>query len=41
MGIGMIAIVDKEAASKIQSLIKEPSFVIGELVSGSKKVQLI
>ena len=41
MGIGMIAIVDKESASKIQSLIKEPTFVIGELVSGSKKVQLI
>lgn len=41
MGIGMIAIVDKESASKIQSLIKEPTFVIGELISGSKKVQLI
>ena len=37
----MIAIVDKESASKIQSLIKEPTFVIGELISGSKKVQLI
>ncbi|MBL8078299.1 MAG: phosphoribosylformylglycinamidine cyclo-ligase [Anaerolineales bacterium] len=41
MGIGMIAIVDKGSASKIQGLIKEPTFVIGELISGSKKVQLI
>lgn len=41
MGIGMIVIVNKESASRIQNLIKEPTFVIGELVSGNKKVQLI
>lgn len=41
MGIGMIAIVDKDLVSEIQSRIPEKTFVIGELVSGSKKVQLI
>lgn len=41
MGIGMIAIVDKDTVSKIQSLIPETTFVIGELVAGHKKVQLV
>jgi phosphoribosylformylglycinamidine cyclo-ligase len=41
MGIGMIAIVDKDLVSKVQSQISEKTFVIGELVSGNKKVQLI
>jgi phosphoribosylformylglycinamidine cyclo-ligase len=41
MGIGMIAIVDRDLVSKVQSQISEKTFVIGELVAGSKKVQLI
>lgn len=41
MGIGMIAIVDRAAASGIQGSIPEETFVIGELVEGHKKVQLI
>jgi phosphoribosylformylglycinamidine cyclo-ligase len=41
MGIGMIAIVDKDLVSKVQSQISEKTFVIGELVPGNKKVQLI
>ncbi|MBC7876916.1 MAG: phosphoribosylformylglycinamidine cyclo-ligase [Anaerolineales bacterium] len=41
MGIGMIAIVDKDTVSKIQNLIPETTFVIGELVEGHKKVQLV
>jgi len=40
MGIGMIVIVDKSAASDFQSSISEPAFVIGELVEGEKKVFL-
>jgi phosphoribosylaminoimidazole synthetase len=38
MGIGMIAIVDKDAAAFIQSAIPEPTFVIGELLKGTGKV---
>ncbi len=41
MGIGMIIIVDKAKATEIQSLIPEPTFIIGKLVNGEKKVQLI
>jgi phosphoribosylaminoimidazole synthetase len=41
MGIGMIAIVDKTKSSEIQKLIPEQTFIIGELVSGEKKVRLI
>ena len=41
MGIGLIAIVDKESVVKIQELIPKETFVIGELVEGHKKVQLI
>jgi phosphoribosylformylglycinamidine cyclo-ligase len=41
MGIGMIAIVDKDIVSKVQNQISEKTFVIGELVAGNKKVQLI
>jgi phosphoribosylformylglycinamidine cyclo-ligase/phosphoribosylamine--glycine ligase/phosphoribosylformylglycinamidine cyclo-ligase len=40
MGIGMIAIVDKSAAAKIQELIPEQTFLIGELISGENKVIL-
>lgn len=41
MGIGMIMIVDKESVSKIQNQISEKTFVIGELSTGTKKVNLI
>ncbi|HCK67429.1 MAG TPA: phosphoribosylformylglycinamidine cyclo-ligase [Anaerolineae bacterium] len=41
MGIGMIAIVDKEQASKIQKEISEEVFIVGELIEGEQKVQLI
>jgi phosphoribosylformylglycinamidine cyclo-ligase/phosphoribosylamine--glycine ligase/phosphoribosylformylglycinamidine cyclo-ligase len=41
MGIGMILIVDKDSVAEIQSMIQEQTFVIGELVKGTKKVQLI
>jgi phosphoribosylformylglycinamidine cyclo-ligase len=40
MGIGMIAIVDKSVAVDFQSSIPEPTFVIGELVEGERKVIL-
>lgn len=41
MGIGMVLIVDKDTVSEIQKLIPEETFVIGELIDGYKKVQLI
>jgi phosphoribosylformylglycinamidine cyclo-ligase len=41
MGIGMIAIVDQESVSSIQKRVSEETFVIGKLVNGRRKVQLI
>jgi phosphoribosylamine--glycine ligase/phosphoribosylformylglycinamidine cyclo-ligase len=41
MGIGMVIIADKIKAAEIQEWIPERTFVIGELVEGSKKVQLV
>jgi len=41
MGIGMVIIADKTRAAEIQSLIPEPTFIIGELVEGEKKVRLV
>ena len=40
MGIGMVAIVDKSVVSDIQVSITEPTFIIGELVNGERKVML-
>jgi phosphoribosylformylglycinamidine cyclo-ligase len=40
MGIGMIAIVDKTIASDFQASIAEPTFIIGELIKGARKVIL-
>ena len=40
MGIGMVAIVDKDSASEIQKLIPETTFVIGELTDGQRKAIL-
>ncbi len=41
MGIGMVIIVDKTKVTTVQKIIPEPTFVIGELVKGERKVQLI
>jgi len=40
MGIGMVAIVDKSSSADFQSSVSEPSFIIGELVPGERKVIL-
>lgn len=40
MGIGMIAIVDSSKVDDFQSSIPEPTFVIGELIDGDRKVIL-
>jgi len=40
MGIGMLAIVAKSTADDFQAAIPEPTFVIGELVKGQRKVVL-
>lgn len=40
IGIGMVAIVDKSVAADFQSSISEPTYVIGELVEGERKVIL-
>jgi phosphoribosylformylglycinamidine cyclo-ligase/phosphoribosylamine--glycine ligase/phosphoribosylformylglycinamidine cyclo-ligase len=40
MGIGMVAIVEKTQAAEFQAAIAEPTFAIGELVAGEKKVIL-
>jgi phosphoribosylformylglycinamidine cyclo-ligase/phosphoribosylamine--glycine ligase/phosphoribosylformylglycinamidine cyclo-ligase len=40
MGIGMIAIVDRSRAADLQASISEPTFLIGELVEGKRKVIL-
>ena len=40
MGIDMVAIVDKSILADVQSSIPEPTFVIGELVQGERKVIL-
>ncbi|MBL8100238.1 MAG: phosphoribosylformylglycinamidine cyclo-ligase [Anaerolineales bacterium] len=41
MGIGMVLVVDKNSVSKLQASIQEETFIIGELVEGKQKVQLI
>ncbi|GAB4559447.1 MAG: phosphoribosylformylglycinamidine cyclo-ligase [Anaerolineales bacterium] len=40
MGIGMVAIVDKQAVPVFQQQIPEETFVIGELVPGARKTVL-
>jgi len=40
MGIGMVVIVDKSMVADFQSSISEPTFVIGKLVEGERKVIL-
>jgi phosphoribosylaminoimidazole synthetase len=41
MGIGMVVIIDKIKAAEIQEWIPERTFVIGELIEGSKKIQIV
>ena len=41
MGIGMVVVVDKTKVVEVQKLIPEQTFIIGELVKGKKKVQLV
>ncbi len=41
MGIGMVIIVDNKSVAEVQKLIPEPTFVIGQLVKGEKKVRLV
>jgi phosphoribosylformylglycinamidine cyclo-ligase len=40
MGIGMVAILDRSQAADLQSSILEPTFIIGEIVHGERKVIL-
>ena len=40
MGVGMVAIVERSAASDFQASISERTYVIGELVEGGQKVIL-
>ncbi|MHB0966515.1 MAG: phosphoribosylformylglycinamidine cyclo-ligase, partial [Bellilinea sp.] len=40
MGIGMIAIVPAERAADVQAALPEESWIVGELVSGERKVKL-
>jgi len=41
MGIGMVAVVAPHDAPGLQAALGEESWVIGELVSGPRKVTLI
>jgi phosphoribosylaminoimidazole (AIR) synthetase len=41
MGIGMVAIVASENAPRLQKMLSEKTFIIGEVVAGDKKVILV
>jgi len=41
MGIGMVLIAGKDSVHEIQKLIPEKTFLIGKLIEGCKKVQLV
>ncbi len=41
MGIGMVAIVDRDSVSGLQQSIPETTYIIGELAPGEKKVELV
>jgi phosphoribosylformylglycinamidine cyclo-ligase/phosphoribosylamine--glycine ligase/phosphoribosylformylglycinamidine cyclo-ligase len=40
MGIGMVIVTDKTSAHTLQNKIPEETFILGQLVKGTKKVQL-
>ena len=41
MGIGMVAVVDKERVAELRECINEPSWVIGAIVPGDRQVHLV
>jgi phosphoribosylformylglycinamidine cyclo-ligase len=41
MGIGMIAVVEKDEVARVQRNIPEESFIIGEIIAGDRKVKLV
>ena len=41
MGIGMVAVIRKADVARVQQALKEETWVIGELVSGERKVTLV
>ena len=41
MGIGMVVVVDSTNVDALQATIDEPTWVIGELVAGDKRVRLL
>jgi phosphoribosylamine--glycine ligase/phosphoribosylaminoimidazole synthetase len=40
MGIGMVIVVDAARVEELQSIIPEPSWIIGSIIDGSKRVRL-
>ncbi len=40
MGIGMVVVVDADRVGELRSCINEPTWIIGEVVAGDKRVQL-
>ncbi len=40
MGVGMVVVVDAARVAELRGCINEPAWVIGEIVSGDKRVQL-
>ena len=41
MGIGMVIVVDAARVAELREAIPEPSWIIGEIIAGSKGVQLV
>jgi phosphoribosylformylglycinamidine cyclo-ligase len=41
MGIGMVAVVEKDEVARVQRNIPEESFIIGEIIAGDRKVKLV
>ena len=40
MGVGMVVVVSAARVAELQSTIPEPSWVIGSIIPGNKRVQL-
>jgi phosphoribosylformylglycinamidine cyclo-ligase/phosphoribosylamine--glycine ligase/phosphoribosylformylglycinamidine cyclo-ligase len=40
MGIGMVAVISPDRLADFQGILPEPAWVIGELISGDKGVEL-
>ena len=41
MGIGMVVVVEAERVGELRDCINEPTWIIGEIISGDKRVQLV